>query len=297
MQANPTGRATLAIGLVLAAMAAFAVMDGLTKIATQTLAIPQILWVRNIVFTALALALIRHQVKDRPMLELARSMSPKLQFVRALLLVLESAVFMLAFKLLPLADVHAVAAAAPLIVVALSVPVLGETVGPRRWAAVAIGFVGVLLIVRPGVTSLQPAVLVALAGGALWAIYQLLVRLCSRFDRSETTSLWTAMVGLGATSFVGPAYWVWPDPTGWQLLAAIALLGSFAHVTFITALGMSQPAVLQPFTYTMFVWAIVVGYALFGDFPDAWTLAGAAIIIASGLYVWHRERLNATKPT
>jgi drug/metabolite transporter (DMT)-like permease len=149
------------------------------------------------------------------------------------------------------------------------------------------------LIVRPGMASLQPAVLIALAGGALWAVYQVLVRLCSRFDSAETTALWTATVGLCATSFIGPLYWTWPDAAGWALLIAVALLGAFAHVTFIAALSMTQPSMLQPFTYTLFVWAVVVGYGLFGDLPDRWTLGGAAIIIASGLYVWHRERVRA----
>jgi drug/metabolite transporter (DMT)-like permease len=286
-------RATLAIGLVLAAMLAFAVMDGLTKIVSQSLAIPQILWVRNIVFTVVALAMIRRQFGSKPILELAHSARPGLQFIRALLLIVESAMFMLAFKLMPLADVHAVASAAPLFVVALSVPVLGEQVGPRRWAAVLVGFLGVLLIIRPGLTTIQPAVLLALGGAALWAVYQVLVRLSSRVDRAETTSLWTAAVGLGATSLIGPLNWTSPDAVSWALLAAIAGLGTFAHVAFIVALGMTQPALLQPFIYTIFVWAVAVGYALFGDLPDRWTLLGASIIIASGLYVWHRERVRA----
>jgi drug/metabolite transporter (DMT)-like permease len=291
------GRATGAIGLVLAAMAAFAIMDGLTKLVSQTLPIAQIMWVRNIIFTAVALALIRRQVGQKPLMALARSARPGLQFIRALVLVIESAMFMLAFKFLPLADVHALAAAAPLLVVALSVPVLGEKVGPRRWAAVLIGFVGVLLIIRPGTTTIQPASLIALAGAALWAVYQILVRLCSRVDRTETTTLWTAAVALGATSVIGPLNWVWPDATAWALLIAIAGLGSFAHVAFIQALGLVGPAVLQPFTYTLFVWAVAVGYGVFGDFPDLWTLSGAAIIIASGIYVWHRERVRAGETT
>ncbi len=295
MPTQDSGRSTLAIGLVLSAMLAFAIMDGLTKIVSQSLPIPQILWVRNIVFTAVAIALIRRRLGNKPMLELVHSARPGLQFIRALLLIVESAMFMLAFKLMPLADVHAVASATPLLVVALSVPVLGESVGPRRWAAVLVGFIGVLLIIRPGVTTMQPAVLIALGGSALWAVYQMFVRLSSRVDRSETTSLWTAAVGLGATSLIGPLNWTWPDATTWALLIALALLGTFAHAAFIAALGMTQPALLQPFTYTLFVWAVVVGYILFGDLPDLWTLLGASIIIASGLYVWHRERVRAAE--
>ena len=129
-------------------------------------------------------------------------------------------------------------------------------------------------------------------GSAMWSVYQILVRLCARSDSSETTTLWTALVGLAATSLVGPVLWQWPDAKGWAMLGAIAMLGSLAHIAFIRALGMTQPSLLQPFNYTLFVWAIAVGYLFFGDVPDGWTLAGAAIIIASGIYVWHRERVR-----
>jgi drug/metabolite transporter (DMT)-like permease len=288
-------RTTLAIGLTLIAMFAFALMDGLTKVVTQTLPVPQVLWVRNIVFTLFALALLKWQYPDKAIRALATSARPGLQLLRGLLLVIESAVFMLAFKLMPLADVHAVASAAPLMVVALSVPVLKEKVGPRRWAAVLVGFVGVLMIVRPGFQELATPILAALAGAFLWATYQLLVRIASRVDQPATSSLWTAMVGLGATSVIGPLSWVWPDANSWMLLMVVALLGSVAHASLIAALGMTEPSSLQPFTYSLFVWAVVVGYVMFGDVPDRWTFAGATVIIASGIYVWYRERVRAAE--
>jgi drug/metabolite transporter (DMT)-like permease len=291
VSATDSSRAALAAVLVLATMFAFAVMDGLTKILSQTIPIPQILWVRNIVFASLVLSMMAAQ--RLPLRDLAVSRRPLLQFARAALLTIESGMFMLAFSLMPIGDVHAVNAAAPLMVVALSVPLLGEKVGWRRWSAVLVGFVGVLLIVRPGFAQIQPAVLIALLGAAMWAAYQIMVRLCARVDRSETTSLWTAVVGLGLTSLVGPAAWVWPDQDGWMLLGAIALLGSLSHIAFIRALGMTQPSRLQPFNYTLFVWAVVVGYLFFGDIPDAWTFVGATIIIASGIYAWHRERVRS----
>jgi drug/metabolite transporter (DMT)-like permease len=286
-----SSRAARAAALVLATMFAFAVMDGLTKIASQTIPIPQILWVRNIVFAALVLSMMAAQ--GQPLRQLAASRRPWLQFARAALLIIESGVFMLAFKLMPIGDVHAVNAVAPLMVVALSVPLLGEHVGWRRWSAVLAGFVGVLMIIRPGFGQIEPTVLIVLLGAAMWAAYQIMVRLCARVDRAETTSLWTAVVGLMLTSLVGPAVWVWPDANGWMLLGAIALLGSLAHIAFIRALGMTEPSRLQPYNYTLFVWAVVVGYAFFGDMPDAWTLAGAAVIIASGIYAWHRERVRS----
>jgi drug/metabolite transporter (DMT)-like permease len=283
-------RTTLAIGLVLMSMFAFALMDGLAKIVTQSLPVPQVLWVRNIVFTLFALSLLKWQHPGEAIRALAASASPRLQLLRGLLLVVESAVFMLAFKLMPIADVHAVASAAPLLVVALSVPLLKEKVGPRRLAAVLVGFIGVLLIVRPGFAMVSTPIVVALAGACLWALYQVLVRLAARVDRPATTSLWTALVGLGATSVIGPLSWVWPDASGWGLLLVVAVLGSIAHASLIAALGLTEPSALQPFTYSLFVWAVVVGYVVFGDMPDRWTLSGAAIIIASGVYVWTREQ-------
>ena len=290
-------RTHLAIGLVLSVMLAFAVMDGLTKLLSQSLPITQILLFRSFVFALLAVAMLRvgPTAAALPIRDVARSRRPWLQFSRALLLVIESGLFMIAFSLLPLADVHAVNAVAPLLVVALSVPFLGEAVGWRRWLAVSIGFVGVLIIVRPGLTAIQPATLMALVGSAMWAVYQIMVRLCSRVDSNQTTSLWTAFVGLGAAGIAGSTSWVWPDTGGWALLIAVALLGAYAHIAFISALGMTEPSLLQPFSYTLFVWAVVVGFALFGDVPDRWTLAGASLIIASGLYAWYRERVRARR--
>jgi drug/metabolite transporter (DMT)-like permease len=296
MTSPPADRARLAIGLTLTVMLAFAVMDGLTKVLSQTLAIPQILWFRSIVFAFLAVTMLRFgaATKGRPIREIAASKRPWLQFTRAILLVVESGLYMLAFSLLPLADVHAVGAVTPLLVVALSVPLLSETVGWRRWLAVGVGFLGVLIIVRPGLTTLHPATLITLSGATLWALYQVMVRLAARVDSAETTSLWTALVGLGASSLIGAATWVWPTPAGWALLIAVALLGAYAHITLISALGMTEPSLLQPFSFTLFVWAIIVGYVMFGDVPDGWTLAGAGLIIASGLYAWHRERVRVT---
>lgn len=281
-------RPLLGIVLTLVAMFSFALMDGLAKIVSATVAIPEIMWIRYMVFAALMVAVLRWQ--GLSVRATAVSARPGLQFARALLLLLEAATFMVAFRMMALADVHAIAASSPLIVVLLSVLVLGDRVGPRRIAAVLAGFVGVLMIVRPGFEKIDYPVLVSLFAAALWGSYQIFVRLCGRFDRSETTTLWTALVGLGATSVMGPVVWTWPTPSEWAGLVAIAILGATAHFLMIKALSVAEPALLQPYSYTLFVWAVVVGYLFFGDLPDRWTLGGAAVIIASGIYIWHRER-------
>ncbi len=285
-------RTGLAIALMLTAMFAFAAMDGVSKILAESLPIPQILWVRYIFYTAFVAVMLR-----RPGLPATlKSGQPWLQLGRALLIVVENAVFVLAFTLMPLADMHAIAAASPLIVVALSVPLLGEKVGFRRWLAVLAGFVGVLIIVRPGFQALDWRFAVAVTGTVLWAVYQILVRMCARTDSSDTTWAWTAVVGLVATSTVGPFVWVWPDAKGWTLLFAIALLGTLSHLALIKALGYAEAGSLQPYSYTLLVWAAVLGFVMFGDVPDTWTIVGAAVVIASGLYAWHRERVRQARP-
>lgn len=290
--AASASRPGLAVALMLTAMLAFAAMDGISKILARDLAIPQILWVRYVFYTLFVAVMLR-----RPGLgaTLATTRQPRLQIGRALLILIENGVFVLAFTLMPLADMHAIAAASPLIVVALSVPMLGEKVGIRRWLAVAAGFAGVLIIVRPGFETLDWRFAVAVTGTVLWAVYQILVRMCARTDTSETTWAWTAVVGLIATSAFGPFFWAWPSAHGWWLLLAIAVLGTLSHLALIKALGYAPAGSLQPYSYTLLVWAAVVGYLMFGDVPDVWTMLGAGVIIASGLYAWHRERLVKAK--
>ncbi|MGE0699190.1 MAG: DMT family transporter [Hyphomicrobiaceae bacterium] len=284
-----TARPGLAVALMLTAMLAFAAMDGVSKILAQHLSIPQILWFRYIFYTAFV-AVMLHRAGLVATLRATRQ--PRLQLARALLIIVENGVFVLAFTLMPLADMHAIAAASPLMVVALSVPMLGEKVGMRRWLAVLAGFVGVLIIVRPGFQALDWRFAVAVTGAALWAVYQVMVRMCARTDSSDTTWAWTAVVGLIATTTIGPFVWVWPDARGWGLLVTIAVLGTLSHLALIKALGYAEAGALQPYSYTLLVWAAVVGYLVFGDVPDRWTIAGALVVIASGLYAWHRERLR-----
>jgi drug/metabolite transporter (DMT)-like permease len=272
--------------LVIAASFCFASMDAMSKILAQDHAILQILWFRYMVFTVFALAIARRRGVGRTLV----SQRPWLQAFRALLLVAENAVFVLAFRYLPLADVHALGASAPLMVVALSVVLLGETVGIRRWSAVLVGFVGVLIIIRPGLQEIEWPLLIPLVGALMWALYQILVRLCSRTDGSDTTLLWSALVGLAATSVTGPFVWVPPDREAWVLLVVLAVAGSIAHYALIKGLQLAEASAVQPYTYTLLVFAAFWGLAVFGDIPDAWTILGATIIVGSGLYTWYRER-------
>src|SRR5713101_1193531 len=181
------------------AMLGFAGMDAMSKWLIADYAIGQLMWIRYGVFCLFAWVVVRRQ----GLVAAARTQRPWLQGLRALLAAVESVVFVLAFRYLPLADTHAVAATSPLIVIALGALFLGERVGPARWLAVAVGLAGVLMIVRPGFRTLDWPLLLPLLGALLWACYQVMVRLCARDDSPETTLVWSAFTAFAATSFVG----------------------------------------------------------------------------------------------
>jgi drug/metabolite transporter (DMT)-like permease len=288
---NPAG-ASYGRGILLcvATMLVFASQDGLTKHLTTVIAVPQILLVRYLFFVALALWLTRRS----GVVPALRSKRPWLQILRSLVLVTEIAIFAMAVRFLPLADTHAVVASTPLIVTVLSVPMLGETVGLRRWIAVGAGFAGMLIILRPGYTVFQPASSLALIAAVMFAVYIVLTRMVSRYDGSETTVLYTALAGAAVMIVIGPFYWTPPDAATWMLLLAIACTGAGGHFLFIKALEAAPASVLQPFNYTVLVWATVIGYLFFDDLPDEATVLGALVIVASGLYTFYRERKRSS---
>jgi drug/metabolite transporter (DMT)-like permease len=268
------------------AMLCFAGMDAISKWLVADYSVAQMIWIRYILLCLFAWFVVRRQG-----LRVAfRTTRPVLQIVRSLIAVVEGAMFVLAFRYLPLADTHAVGATSPLIVIALGLLFLGERAGPARWLAVAAGFVGVLLIVRPGFRSLEWPLLLPLVGAAMWAGYQILTRLASLSDSPGTSLLWSAVVALIATSFVGPLYWQWPTATAWALMIVISLMGAVAHYALIKALDYAEAGAVQPYAYTLLVWVTILGFVIFGDVPDFWTILGAAIVVASGLYTWHHDR-------
>ena len=273
------------IAIMCLSMFFFVAVDALTRELTQRLAVSQILWVRFLIFAAIAVAI----VGPRTVRTKLKSRNPWLQIGRSLVLVAEIAVFVLSFRYLPVADVHAVAAAVPLIVTALAVPVLGERVGWRRWIAVGTGFVAVLVIIRPGFLELDWYHFLPVAGAIIWAFYQVLIRLTAHYDGSDTTLLWSVLAGAAITSSFGWVDWVWPSPQTWLLLIAAGFMGAAAHYTLILALNAAPASLLQPFVYTTFLWALALGLIFFGEFPDAITIAGAGVLIAVGLYVMRRE--------
>jgi drug/metabolite transporter (DMT)-like permease len=282
-------RTSLGALLAVLAMLAFASMDAMSKWLVADYAIGQIMWIRYGVFCVFAWLVVRR----RGLLAAARTERPWLQGLRALLALVESVVFVLAFRYLPLADTHAVAATSPLIVIALGVLFLGERAGMARWLAVLAGFLGVLLIVRPGFRALDWPLLLPVVGAVMWGTYQILTRLCARTDRPDTTLVWSASAAFAATTLTGPWGWQWPDASAWALLIASAILGAIANYALIRALDYAEASAVQPYSYTLLVWVTILGAVMFGDIPDHWTLAGAVLIVASGLYTWHHDRRAA----
>jgi drug/metabolite transporter (DMT)-like permease len=194
-------------------------------------------------------------------------------------------------RYLQLDEAVALAFSTPFFVAALSGPILGEWVRWRRWTAVVVGFIGVLVVTRPGAGSFQPAALLSLTGAVCYALYALSTRILARTDSSETTLFYSNIVGAAAMLPVVPFVWTTPtDALVIALMVATGAIGSFGHYLLIAAHRLAPAAVLAPFIYTEIVLVIALGFLVFGDLPNRWTLTGAAIVVASGLYILHRER-------
>lgn len=278
---------TLAIGAILM----FAGIDVGSKLLGGHMPVIQIIWLRFVFFIPIALWIAYRPGRGI----LWRSRRPWLQVMRVVVLVVEMWFFIAAFAAMPLADVHAIGAVAPLMVTALSVPFLGERVGWRRWAAIAVGFIGMMIILRPGFSAISLATIYAVIGATLWAVYQIILRLIGRIDSAETTGLWTTIVGAFLTTLVGPFFWTTPNATGWSILVAVTLLGGFGHTIYSRAFTLAPASTLQPFTYLLLVFATFFGWLIFSDLPDVPTILGASLIVASGLYTFHRERIRAAE--
>lgn len=279
------------IAFAVASMFLFAVMDAISRVLARDLglAVAQILWVRFVIFFLFAVAI----VGPRRFLPSFRSAMPRMQLLRAVALIFEIGIFILAFRYLPIGDVHAVAAAAPLIVLVLSAAMLNERVTLAIWLAVVAGMVGVLVVMRPGLRDFSWFHAIPMIGALSWGFYQTLVRLVGRRDTADTTLVYTVAVGVALTSCVGPFFWKAPTPAGWGLLLLSGLLGAAAHLALIKAYEACSAPRLQPYGYTLVLWAIAVGFAALGEFPDLWTIAGAAIIVGAGVFALLRERALA----
>lgn len=265
----------------------FVVMDSTAKYLSGSYPVTQIVWARYI-FHLLTLPLL---IGRGSWLAVLATRRLGLQLLRSLMLLGSTFFFFLAVKFIPLATATAIGFVGPLLVTALSVPFLKEKVGPRRWAAVIIGFGAVVIIIRPGAELLHWAVFLPLLVAACFAIYQITTRILSATDSSLTTLFYSATAGAVAMTLVLPfEEWRTPDLAGWGLMAFLGLIGSLGHFVMIRAFTHAPASSLAPFSYLTLVWATLLGFVVFGDLPDRWTVLGAVILAASGLYVLYRER-------
>jgi len=202
-----------------------------------------------------------------------------------------------ALTLMPLADYFAFTYAAPLFATMLSIPILGEQVGIRRWSAVAVGFVGVLIMLQPGVKTFAYAEMVAIAAAFTYAFAIIAVRNLARTEHSASTVFYFTLTGLILAGVIMPFEWRDPTLKEWGLLLGIGLMSGVGQLLMTDAYRLAPPAVVAPFDYTSMIWALALGYALFGDFPEPVVLVGAVVVIASGVYIIYRETVRGvTRP-
>jgi drug/metabolite transporter (DMT)-like permease len=275
------------IAWMLLTMFLFVSMDAIVKQLVQTYPLTQVAWARFF-FHAILLA----AVLGRRLPTTFATRRRGLQILRSGLLLVTTLQFFGGLYFMPLADTTAIMQSAPLIVTALSLPLLGERVGVRRWTGVAVGFTGALVIIRPGTEAMQPAALLPLGAATTFALYQITTRILSRTDATLNTLMYTPLLGAAAMSVVAPFVWIMPDAEGWFLMALMGVFGGLGHFTLIRAFTWAPAASVSPFGYSALIWATLFGLVLFDDFPDSWTITGALVIVTSGLYILHREHLR-----
>jgi len=219
---------------------------------------------------------------------------PKLQVLRGVFAAGSGAFFIYAITYVPLADAIAVSFVAPFIVTVLGAIVLKEPVGMRRWSAVIIGFIGMIIVIRPGAGVFHPAIFLVVIAASCFAIRQLVSRWLSGVDSVSTTVVYTSLVAFSIISVAQPFVWTTPDTSSAvMLIFGLGLSAAVGEVLIINALDIRESVVLAPMHYTLILWGTLFGFLFFNDLPDMWTFAGCGVIILSGLYTAYRELLHA----
>ena len=261
------------------------IMDGFAKYLSADLPVLQITWARYFFTVAFTFPIMfffyRRQLKW--------SDKPKLQIIRGLILLIANICFFYSISVISLAKALTLAFVAPLIVTAISPMFLGEKVGFRRWSAVVIGFIGSLVVIRPGFVEINLASLAALGTGVMYVFYLIITRKLSTSDNPLLTLLLTGLVGAVIITCVMPFVWVQPTINQWSMMAAIGVFACIGHLFLILSLKYADASKLAPFSYFEIITNIIIGYYFFSDFPDNWTFLGLFIIILSGIYISRRE--------
>jgi drug/metabolite transporter (DMT)-like permease len=276
----------IGIALMCATVAIFACLDTTAKYLGTKMDPLEVAWARYT--SAFVLTLFISNPITHP--ALIKTKRPMLQIMRGALLVASTVLNFIALQWMQLDEVLSIIFTFPFIVAIASGPILGEWLGWRRWTAICVGFGGVLLITRPGFGAFNPGALLSLASVICYGLYAVITRVVSRVDSNQTSLFFNNAVGALVMLPVIP--FVWQSPATWKialLLLGTGVLGSFGHFLLISGHKLAPAAVLSPFIYTQLIWVAILGYLVFDHVPNQWTMAGAAIVIGSGLYLLYRE--------
>ena len=271
------------IGIIFAILAyfSFSLLDTIQKTVVIYHSIFQILFLKY--FFTLFLSMTESYRKNNQ--NFYKTNNPRLQITRSVLSIIESGCFVLSFRYLSLADAHSIASLTPVIVVALSAIILRENVNLKTWIAIFIGFIGVLIIMRPGLSIFDPKSMIPLAAAFFLSLYQIVTRKVSEYDSSETSLFYTSVVGIILMSFLVPFYWQPMQSFSYLLFLGVGIFFSLGIYFQIIALSFAKASIVQPFHYSLILWAIILGYIFYNDLPDLPTFIGAIIITLSGIYV------------
>ncbi|TAK51305.1 MAG: DMT family transporter [Betaproteobacteria bacterium] len=277
---------------MVAAVGMFTLMDAIAKYLAHWYPVPGIVWARYVSNVALLLAWFAARGELRRL----RTVRPGIQFARGLLLAGATLFYFTSLSVLPLADAAAIAFVLPLFIAALAAPMLKERLDAPRLLAIMAGFAGALIIVRPGSATFTLYALLPMAMALCNALYQILTRKVAGVEHPLTSLIWGAIVGAVLMSAVVPFDWKTPDEAlHWALLGVLGVLASIGHYLLIRAYDYAPATLLAPYTYSGLVWAMLLGLAVFGNFPDGWSLMGMAVIVASGLFLANRQRLTVRR--
>ena len=279
------------IALILASTVFLGASDVTAKYLSATLPSIEIAWIRFLVF---ALVMVPAMLPGSPLFAL-RTERPGLQLARGVALLSSSLLFISGLRFLPIAEASATGFVSPLFVTALSIMFLGESVGLRRWLATAVGLVGVLIILRPGTSAFHPAVFFPLVSALAWACTLIMTRMMSGRERAATTMTYSSIAGVCILSALVPLVWVAPSWHDIWFGILIGVASTAGQWIVVLAFRYADASVLAPFSYTQLLWVSILGFLVFGEVPDAWTVTGALFIVASGLYTAHRERVRRSQ--
>ncbi|WP_375265404.1 DMT family transporter [Planktotalea sp.] len=285
--------APLGIALMIATTFVFAMQDGISQHLAREYNVMMIVMVRYWFFAAFVIVVASRATGG--LRQAVRTDQPKLQIFRGVLLAAEICIAIQGFVYLGLIESHAVFACYPLLIAALSGPVLGEKVGWRRWAAIGVGFIGMLIILQPGTGVFSPYALIPLVSALMFALYGLLTRFVARKDSAATSFFWTGVSGAVAMTVVGITFWEPMSGSDWLWMGLLCLTGAGGHFLLIKTYEVAEASSVQPFAYLQLVWASALGLLVFAEQLRTNVVIGASLIVAAGIFTLVRERMAARR--